>query len=32
MFKWHEAVPAPPGADGVEQNINSVNLGMTYDF
>lgn len=32
MFKWHTPIPYVAGADGEAQNIDSVNLGVTYDF
>jgi hypothetical protein len=31
-FKWHTPIPYLAGADGEEQTIDVVNLGVTYDF
>lgn len=32
MFKWHTPIPYLAGADGAGQNIDLVNLGVTYNF
>jgi hypothetical protein len=32
MFKWHTPIPYLAGADGEEQNLDLINLGVTFDF